>query len=479
MTKKPKGPRPGASGAARDDTAGATVPESDHECAARFTFTDLGNANRLVREHGRDLLHVEALGWFVWDGTRFRRDETGEIVRRAKSVVEKMRDDAAAVEDDGLREAFRMHAKASASHARIKAMIELAKSHRSIACTPADLDADPWALNVSNGIIDLRTGLLRPHDRAARCTKLAPVAYDPAATALTWDRFLRRIFDGDDDLIAFVQRALGYAATGVIREHVLHVLYGTGANGKSTLIRAMMDVLGDYGAMAAPRLLMRRHGDAHPTELADLRGTRFVATCETAEGGLLDEERAKLLSGGDMIKARMMRQDFFSFVPTFKLHLATNHRPNIRGQDLGIWRRLRLWPFVVAIPVEEQDALLNAKLQDEAPGILAWIVQGCLLWQLHGLREASSVQAATERYRADSDHVGDWIEDSCRTGDPADWEKGGELYKSYATWCEANGVRALDGTSLGEALTERGHLPEKRNGFKMRRGIAIKQGVPP
>jgi len=269
-----------------------------------------------------------------------------------------------------------------------------------------------------------------------------------------------------------------FASRGAIREHVIHVLYGSGANGKSTFIETIATMLGDYATAAAPRLLIRRQGESHPTELVDLREARFVSAIETAEGGAFDEERVKALTGDDRIKARKMRQDFFEFRPTFKLFLATNHRPIVRGDDTGIWRRIRLWPFTVEIPPEEQDHALKEKLRAELPGILAWSVRGCMAWQDDGLSEPPEVSSATQSYREEQDHFGDWFESCCLV--PGENEvaetfhcRGGLLYQSYSVFCRSTGTKPLGMWKFSERLLKRPGVIRDRSRSSKYTGVKL------
>lgn len=434
--------------------------------------TDLGNAERFVRDHDRDALYCVGLGWLVWDGQRYAVDDTLSAMRLAKTTVRRIYAEAARVTDESQRKSLASHAKASESVGRIRAMLELARSL--VPVRLAELDADPWALNCHNGTVDLRTGELRRHDRDDRCTRLAGAEYDPAADSPLWIDFLHTIFSDDAELIGFAQRAVGYAATGVIREHVVNVLWGAGANGKSTFLDAIGFALGDYGGPGAPGLLMARRGDAHPTERMDLRGKRFVWCVETSEGGRLNEELLKLLSGGDRIKARGMRENFVEFPPTHKLFVSTNHKPVVKGTDTGIWRRLQLWPFIAAIPLERQDTAMLDKLKAEAPAILKWIVDGCIRWQRERLNPPECVQAAVADYRAEMDVLGAWIKQRCITDQPTVTTKAGELYASYKNWAEAAGERPVSQRAFGLALKERGlEHGEPDRGRTTWRGIAL------
>lgn len=438
-------------------------------------LTDLGNARRLVARHGQDLRYVDICGrWLCWNGKQWRYDETGEVVRRAKETVGHMYAEAGTLLDEALRKGLAAHALKSESDGKIRAMIRLAESEAEVAATPDQFDADPWAFNVVNGTLDLRSGIMRPHGRADFITKIAPVTYDPEATCPAFTAFLHRIFAENDALIAYLQRAMGSALSGAILDHVLHILYGKGANGKTTLMNTALTIFGEYGAQAAPDQLLRKHNDPHPTEVADLRGVRFAACTEAEEGARLAEVQVKRLTGGDRLKARYMRQDFFQFDPTVTIFLSTNHRPTIKGTDFAIWRRIRLIPFMVTIPELEQDRLLAEKLKGESAGILAWMVNGCLAWQRQGLGTPPEVGEATRSYRADMDVLGEFLDSRCVI-DSRRSVTAKDLYAAYRGWADEAGERSISQKALGGRLAERGFERVKtRDGWTWR-GIALEE----
>lgn len=437
-------------------------------------LTDTGNGKRLARKHGRDIRYCHLFRkWFVWRDTHWQPDDVGEITARAKRTILDLFSEAkmtidtlqAAIDLDADDDATRKRtakvtgllkwAQTSQQAPRIQAMIQLAQSEHGIPVTPAMLDTDPMVLNVSNGMIDLRTGELRPHRREDYLTKLARVKYDPSAKCPLWERSLAKWMQENDDLITYLQRAVGYSLTASVKEQVLFFLFGDGRNGKSTFLGALLDILGDYAMQGVSEMLLVRGSETHPTERADLFGRRFVATIETEDGKRMAEALLKQLTGGDRIRARRMREDFWEFSPTHKIWLAANHKPQIRGTDLAVWRRIKLIPFTVTIADEEKDPDLPQKLLAEAPGILAWAVRGCLDWQAYGLGEPDEVRQATAEYQAEQDLLRDFLEECCVVG-PDYRSRVSKLFDRFRKWCDASGEREMTQKKFGQELTRKG-----------------------
>jgi putative DNA primase/helicase len=447
-------------------------PEANGRLSELITLTDTGNSELLIRRDGEQLRYCHPWRtWLVQDGKRWRQDDTGEVMRRAKEAARSIYREAARAPSDGAAKALGNWAKQSLSEARIKAMIELAKSE--VPVIPDELDADPWLLNVENGTIGLRTGELREHRLEDLITKIAPVEYDPTADAPRWRATLERVLP-NPEIRAFFKRLCGYALTGDTSEHILPILYGTGANGKSTVLNALLDTLGDYGTQAAPDLLIAKKG-AHPTELADLFGMRFVSSIEVEDGRRLAESLVKQLTGGDRIKARRMRQDFWEFVPTHKVFMAVNHKPTVRGTDTAIWRRIRLIPFTETIPPEDQDKRLPEKLRKERAGILAWAVEGCLEWQREGLQAPDEVRKATREYRAEMDVLAAFLADCCLRAEDEE-AFASELWGAWKRWCDETGEQQGTQKRFGGQLAERGFLNHRdsRTGRKVWSGLSLR-----
>jgi putative DNA primase/helicase len=434
-----------------------------------FHLTDWGRAQRVVDRHGGDLRYCHPWKqWLVWDGRRWRPDVTAEVERRVKETItdlyqrtgEEIKRFGDVDDEDEERQAKLAALRKLLGHCldwektrSITSCLESMKSEPGVPVQPDQLDTDPFLLNVLNGTLDLRTGQLRPHQREDLITKLAPVEYDPAALCPTWDRFLRRIMNDDQDLLDYLQRVVGYSLTGDVSEQCLFFFHGTGRNGKSTFLGTVLALLGDYGKQAVSELLTVRSSEQHPTERADLFGKRLVATIETEEGKRMAEALMKQLTGGDKINARRMRENFWDFTPTHKIFLAANHKPTVRGTDCAVWRRIKLVPFTVTITEEEKDKDLPAKLRDELPGILAWAVRGCLAWQQHhSLGEPEQVKQATDAYQVEMDTVQRFINECCLVHKEVR-VKVSALFDAYVAW---SGDRLTTQPAFNDRLRSKG-----------------------
>jgi len=435
----------------------------------KFNRTDLGNAERLIHRHGRDIRYCHAWKcWLIWDRTRWAVDKCDHVKQLAKEVVRSIYAEAEQASDSAERKEIARHAVNSESNRHIAAMISLAESE--VPIKPDELDQDPWLFNCANGTIDLRTGRLREHCRDDFITKAANVLYNPNAPCPVWESFLSRILEEDPDLISFMQRAIGYSLTGLIDEQCLFILYGNGANGKTTFLQAVSFFMADYAMQTPTETLLVKGKGAIPNDVARLKGARFVTASEAEAEQRLAENLIKQMTGGDTISARFLHQEYFDFKPTHKLFLGTNHKPVIKGTDHAIWRRIRLIPFEVTIPEDERDPEMLEKLCSEAEGILAWAVEGCRLWQTERLGMPPAVKKATEGYRSEMDIIAQFIAERCETGTGCSITSR-DLYQAFTDWCSHNGEETVSKKMLTQRLKELGYEPATKIGPLKQRGL--------
>jgi putative DNA primase/helicase len=346
--------------------------------------------------------------------------------------------------------------------------VSLAGEDRRLAATVDQWDGDPWLLNTPDGVIDLRTGERRHHRAEDYMTKITAVAPDASCPIPLWRAFLDRVTDKDKKLQAYLARMSGYSLTGVTTEHALFFLHGGGANGKGVFMNTIANILGDYHRTAPIETFTATNNEQHPTELAMLRGARMVTATETEDGRRWAESRLKTLTGGDRIAARFMRQDFFEYLPQFKLVISGNHRPGLRSVDEAIRRRVNLLPFTVTIPKAERDKELTNKLKTERPGILAWIIKGCLEWQKIGLAPPKAVIEATDAYLKDEDTIKQWVDDECIVG-KEQWASTEQLFASWQDWAERHGEFVIPSRRFVQRLEALGferYRPDQVRGFR-------------
>ncbi|NHI12009.1 P4 family phage/plasmid primase [Streptomyces sp. KO7888] len=438
----------GQSAAYGEATASGLLPD---------TLTDRGNAKLFVKLYGRDYRHVPGIGWYRWDTTRWQIDEDDTVLWAAGDLAE-----AITVQDPrGIHtaQALQTHRRRALSTTGMNAMLAQAKSAPGMVLNAALLDADPYALCTPDGIVDLRTGLIKQPDPNkdfhSRSTSVGP-DHGPAPR---WVRFLTDTF-GDDaegrEVIAYLQLLLGYSITGDVGGQILPFLFGSGKNGKSVLLDVLMKLLGDYADAAPPGFLMARPYEGHPTDLAELHGRRVIVCSEVKHGDKFDEARVKLLTGGDRIKARRMRQDFFSFQPTHKLWLLGNHRPEVGTGGFAFWRRMRLIPFERTVSDDRKiDNLADILVTEEGPGILGWLIDGARRY-LSGDRDLTGperVRIATTAYAETEDHAGRFYDECCRLGSELRAEQTA-LYAAYRVWCQSEGAPAMTSRAFATRTRE-------------------------
>jgi putative DNA primase/helicase len=464
-----------------DDTQGE---DGEPSATARrdFHLTDLGNGERLVASYGENLRYCNPWSkWLAWDGTRWRIDQMQQVNKWGRATVRALYQECSALvqritkETDKKKrtalikqnDALLKHAVNSENGARVKAMLTFAQMD--VPIMPEALDLNPWLLNVQNGTLDLRTGTLRPHERADLLTKYIPIAYDPDARCPQWEDFLDSIMNGKPEVINFLQSAIGYSLTGDVREDCIFLLHGSGANGKSTFLKTLRALFADYGKQAPFSTFLVKDKEAVPNDLAALQGARLVVASETEDGKRMSMAVVKALTGRESVPARFLFKEFFEYAPQMKIWLGANHKPVITGTDHASWRRIRLIPFTKKFEGESDDKSLGKKLEAESPGILAWTVRGCLTWQAEGLPTPEAVMKATGDYRKEMDVIGNFLEECCVLNSLLRC-KASDLYNAYVTW---SGDKFIKQTSFGRLLTERGIEGKKESGIVWRFGIAL------
>ena len=412
-------------------------------------FSDEALALRFAERHASDLRYVAVLGkWFLWTGKQWKQDDTLRAFNLARAICREVSSEC----NKG------KVASAIASAKTVAAVERLAKADSRLAASIEQWDSDPWLLNTPAGVVDLHTGDLRAHRSTDYMTRMTSAA--PGGDCPTWLAFLDRVTGQDRELQAFLQRVVGYALTGMTREHALFFLFGLGANGKSVFINTLAGILGEYHRTAAIETFTSSTFERHPTDSAGLRGARLVTANETEEGRRWAESRIKQLTGGDKIAARFMRQDYFEFTPQFKLVIAGNHKPGLRSVDEAIRRRFNLVPFTVTIPPEERDETLTERLREEWPGILSWMIDGCLDWQESGLRPASAVVAATAEYLESEDALAAWTDERCERSSQSSATLT-DLFSSWKSWADQAGEPAGTLKRFSQKLAER-NFPKER-----------------
>ena len=422
-------------------------------------LSDIGNASRFVAYLQGNMRFVYGLGiWLRWEPSEncWLFCHKGEHIEAAKKLMEKLLGDAVKILDDEKRKRQVNFSLKSQELPRINAVIKLAESDPTVALSAAELDKNPWSICVRNGMIDLHTGNLRAATQSDLATKQAGTLYDPSATCPLFEKTLHTAFAGDQLLIDYFQRICGYLLFGGLREQLFFFCYGVGANGKSTILNVIQSVMGDYAISLPTETLMagKRDATAASPDLMLLRGARLAIATETEDGHRLAEARIKQLTGGDLISARPLYGNIVTFPPTAKLILVGNHKPQITGVDVAIWRRAHLIPFVVIIPENQRDSSLPDKLLHEMPGILAWMVRGCLAWQQQGICPPPAVIAATNAYKAESDLLGEWLAECC-TQNTVAVTPVHDLYPVYRNWAMRNGHQPWSRTRWGRLMTAR------------------------
>lgn len=441
-------------------------------------LTDDGNALRLIDQYGDRLRYVDAWGWLQWDGTRWRIGSDSSVIALARMTVYGIRDDEATqVLDSTRRAALLKWAQQSESAGKIAAMMQLARSDERVHRDPRDFDNDPWLLNCSNGIVDLRTGELLPHDRNMHFTRSTHVMYDPECDTSYWESFMEQACDYDPELVRYMQRVVGYTLTGHTSMDTINIIYGPTASGKSTFMDGLGAAMGSYAvATQSETLMMKWGGQSTPRdELARFAGARLVSTTEVPEGERFSESLIKQLTGGDTVSARFLYRDTFEYKPQFKLYIATNHAPIVR--DEAIWRRIKRIPFPITVPPERRIPHLRQWVRHPSGGarqVLAWAVRGAVEWaKCQELPDPAAVRMETDDYRREQDRFGQFIDETCIKREDA-VVTFNQLWQRYRAYCDMLGERPMAHTTFKIKLQERGFARTRVGAGMAYRGLELK-----
>jgi P4 family phage/plasmid primase-like protien len=434
------------------------------------TLTDYGNAQVLVERCGHVIKYTPSGGsWLTWNGAHWKmQEDDGPVTEMTWETI-------VGIDDKG-RDNVKTHKHRSLSRRGIEAAVAIARRDSRIRVQMDQLDAHPYDLNTPSGIVDLRTGKLGPHEAAKLHTKLTAAPYNPAAECPQWEQFLRTTFNGDEEMIRYVQRLVGYSATGKVTKHVFPFLFGSGGNGKSLFLEVIVAVMGDYATTAPSGFLMAGRS-AHETEIARLHGARIVACSETNKGDKFDEGKVKLLTGGDRLTARFMRENHFTFVPSHTLWGTGNYQPAVEAGGDSFWRRLRLLGFTHKVPDHAKvEDLGDRIIREEAAGVLRWIIEGAAAFLTEGMKEPASVLAATASYAEEEDALSQFVGEKCVTGLPENVRiVTSKLRAEYGSWCREQGVKEVSAQQFGRDLKARLGVDQiKSNGVRYYVGLTLK-----
>jgi putative DNA primase/helicase len=442
-----------------------------------FHLTDLGNAQMMVSEHGDNFRynHVQKK-WLVWNNKNWQIDDTAKIFRYAKNTVRNFYHEASICEDNSEREKLVNHALKCESSNKINAMIELAKSEEGVPILPDELDINKMLFNVRNGTLNLTTLQLKPHVREDFITKISPVTYDPDAKCPKWKEFLNYFFNGDKELIRFVQKSIGYTLTGSNAEKSIFILYGRGNNGKSTFTNVISALFGDYSGEIPIQVLLRQKFESVPQDLARLNKVRFARSAESNKNRALDEGKIKHITGGTKVTVRHLYSHPFDMIPEFNIWLETNHLPVIQGTDDAIWNRIKAIPFAVQIP---SDKIISnyweVIIEEELSGVLNWALEGCKLWQEERLGMPDAVFNAVKKYRTDEDIIGQFLSDCCEINKTSEILNK-DLYNEYKEWTILQGEKALSNPKFIKSIEERGFVKSREGGTGLTSFIGLALG---
>lgn len=431
------------------------------------SFDDTGNADRFMDKYG-DVVKYSYIDkkFYVFNGSYWEVDNKGLVRSLIDNVVADIKDEhfeMPGVDPEEIEKMIKKHIKHSKNNSGKKALLDELK-HR-VPVLPTEFDRNEMLLNVDNGYLDLSNGELKNHDLKKMFSLQADIEYTDTIDAPMWNQFLNDVFDSNQELIEYVQKVVGYSLTGSVKEQQLYILFGNGRNGKSIFLDTLSDIFGSYSkTIQANSIMVKQNSSGPNSDIARLAGARLVTSSEPNEGLRLDEGLVKQLTGGDKVTARKLYGEEFEFKPQFKLWLATNHKPIIRGTDDGIWRRVILIPFTVQIPDEKVDKDLKYKLQSEAIGILNWAVDGCLKWQKYGLQTPEIIKSASKGYREEMDVINQFINERCEVAIGFS-TKAGDLYKNYSEWAKENNQYVMSSTKFGTEMRDKFNKKRVTSGY--------------
>jgi putative DNA primase/helicase len=449
-----------------------TPPHTSIDLMA-YDFNDMGNADRFIAMYGKDVLYLEDQKLFaIWQDKKWELDSPTLIDGLAQSVAIKTLEAANSVQSTETRDIYIKRAKRLGNTASRKYMIETVKPR--LATKTATFDTEELLINCQNGTVNIKDGTLQKHDRQNYITALIPYNYNTKADCPVFKKFLSDICGNNGELIRFLQIALGYSLTGSTKEQCFFIAHGSGANGKSTLLELVRELIGDYGATSPISTFIADNKQSSiPNDIARLRGKRFVLTSEGNIDQPLDSARIKRISGSDTETARLLHKEYVEFKPHCKLWFMTNHLPKINGNDPALARRIRVIPFNVTFKPEDMDNELPFKLRSEKEGILAWLIDGAIEWNKNGLQTPETVIHATKQYITDMDHIQQFLDDRIDAEEGSSITKS-EMYCIYKSWCENSGIKPLTKPSLGSELIKKGLQEKRTSGDRFWNGVKEK-----
>lgn len=420
-----------------DGRMGMQVPPKSYD------MTDTGNAHRLMDKFGMIIRYsYNRKKWMYWNGKVWCIDDSGEIKKLADIICDDIKREGFAEQDEKTQMDLLKWATRTSSSKGKESMIKECQHLEGIPVSPDDFDVYPDYLNCQNGIVNLRNGELIPHDSSFMMSKICFSEYDPSGKQpRMWLKFLNDVTGGDKEIQEYIQKCVGYSLSGSTREQCAYFLYGMGNNGKSTFLDTIADMLGGYASNAQPEtIMMKKWGnEGANSDIARLKSARFVTSEEPTEGVRLNEGLLKQLTGGSKVTCRFLYGDEFEYLPEFKIWIATNHKPVVRGMDYGIWRRIKLIPFEVNIPKEKVDKMMKYRLRKEFPQILHWAVQGCIKWQKEGMNEPEKVQIAVKEYKQEMDLLAGFMEQCVEIDyDSGERIMASDLFRAYTKWAKQN-----------------------------------------